>query len=89
MANAVIVVDMLKDNLKESPRNPYLQGGKTILPNLQRLLDKSRKRGFPIIDLPKGREGSLQVVVNFLKHGDEVPLGGHSFKIFQRRGHHV
>jgi nicotinamidase-related amidase len=49
MKPAIIVVDMLKDNLKESPRNPYLQGGKAILPNLQRLLDESRKRGFPII----------------------------------------
>jgi nicotinamidase-related amidase len=49
MKPAIIVVDMLKDNLKESPRNPYLQGAKAILPNLQRLLDESRKRGFPII----------------------------------------
>src|SRR4030043_1641611 len=49
MKPAIIVVDMLKDNLKESPRNPYFQGGKAILPNLQRLLDESRKRRFPII----------------------------------------
>ena len=49
MKPAIIVVDMLKDNLKESSRNPYLQEGKTIFPNLQRLLEESRKRGFPII----------------------------------------
>jgi len=49
MKPAIIVVDMLKDNLKESPRNPYYQEGSTIIPNLQRLLGESRKRGFPII----------------------------------------
>jgi len=45
---AVIVVDMLKDNLKESPRNPYFQEGKAILPRLQKLLSEARKRGFPV-----------------------------------------
>jgi nicotinamidase/pyrazinamidase len=49
MKPAIIVVDMLKDNLKESPRNPYFQEGKSIIPNLQRLLGESRKKGFPII----------------------------------------
>jgi nicotinamidase/pyrazinamidase len=49
MKPAIIVVDMLKDNLKESPRNPYYHEGRTIIPNLQRLLEESRKRGFPII----------------------------------------
>ncbi len=49
MKPAVIVVDMLKDNLKESPRNPYLQEGRDIIPNLQRLLEESRKREFPIV----------------------------------------
>jgi len=49
MKPAIIVVDMLKDNFKENPRNPFLQEGRAILPNLQRLLDESRKRGFPII----------------------------------------
>ena len=49
MKPAVIVVDMLKDNLKESPRNPFFQGGKTIIPNIQRLLDESRRRQFPVI----------------------------------------
>jgi nicotinamidase-related amidase len=46
---AIIIVDMLKDNLKESPRNPYLQEGRAIIPNLQRLLGESRKKGFPVI----------------------------------------
>ena len=49
MKPAIVVVDMLKDNLKESPRNPYFQGGRTIIPNLQRLLEEGRKRGFPIV----------------------------------------
>ena len=49
MKPAIIVVDMLKDNLKESPRNPFLQEGRAIIPNLQRLLGESRKKGFPVI----------------------------------------
>jgi nicotinamidase/pyrazinamidase len=46
---AIIVVDMLKDNLKESPRNSFLQEGRAIIPNLQKLLSEGRKRGFPIV----------------------------------------
>jgi nicotinamidase/pyrazinamidase len=49
MKPAIIVVDMLKDNLKESSRNPCYQEGKEIIPNLQRLLGEGRKRGFPIV----------------------------------------
>jgi nicotinamidase-related amidase len=49
MKPAIIVVDMLRDNLKESPRNPFFQEGRAIIPNLQRLLEEGRKRGFPII----------------------------------------
>jgi nicotinamidase/pyrazinamidase len=49
MRPAIIVVDMLKDNLKGSPRNPYFQEGSAIIPNLQRLLEEGRKKGFPII----------------------------------------
>jgi nicotinamidase-related amidase len=49
MQPAIIVVDMLKDNLKGSSRNPYFQEGMAIMPNLQRLLQESRKRGLPII----------------------------------------
>jgi nicotinamidase-related amidase len=46
---AIIVVDMLKDNLKEGSRLPIIQEGRAILPSLQRLLEESRKKGFPII----------------------------------------
>jgi nicotinamidase-related amidase len=49
MKPAIIIVDMLKDNLKESSRNPYFEGGRAIIPNLQKLLEESRKRRFPII----------------------------------------
>ena len=49
MKPAIIVVDMLKDNLKENSRNPYYQEGRAIIPNLQKLLDESRKREFPVI----------------------------------------
>jgi nicotinamidase-related amidase len=40
---------MLKDNLKESSRNPYFQEGMAIISNLQRLLEEGRKRAFPIV----------------------------------------
>ncbi len=49
MKPAIIVVDMLRDNLKDSPRNPTYQEGKEIIPNLQRLLREGRKRGFPVV----------------------------------------
>lgn len=49
MKPAIIVVDMLKDNFKESPRNPFYQEARAILPNLQRLLEKGREKGIPII----------------------------------------
>ena len=49
MKPAIIVVDMLKDNLKESSRNTYFQEGRTIIPNIQKLLEESRKREFTII----------------------------------------
>jgi len=46
---AIIVVDMLRDNFKESSRNPYSETGRVIIPNLQKLIRESRKRGFPIV----------------------------------------
>jgi nicotinamidase/pyrazinamidase len=46
---AIIVVDMLKDNLKESSRNPYYGEGKAIIPNVQRLLGEGRKKRFPVV----------------------------------------
>jgi nicotinamidase-related amidase len=49
MKPALIVVDMLKDNLKESSRNPYFEAGRVIIPNLQKLLGEGRKRKFPIV----------------------------------------
>ncbi len=49
MKPAIIVVDMLKDNFKETSKNPYYGEGKAILPNLQKLLQEGRKRGFPIV----------------------------------------
>src|SRR4030067_1648883 len=47
-----------------------------------------KKRGLPIIDLPKGGEGCLQVIVNFLKNGDEVAPGRHLLKIRKRWNNH-
>ncbi len=49
MKPAIIVVDMLKDNFKESPKNPYYREGREILPNLQKLLKKAREKGFPVV----------------------------------------
>jgi len=49
MKPAIIVVDMLKDNFKESPRNPYFETGRAIVPNMRKLLRESRKRGVPVI----------------------------------------
>jgi nicotinamidase-related amidase len=49
MRPAIIVVDMLKDNLKESSRNPCFETGRAIIPNLQKLLGEGRKRRFPIV----------------------------------------
>jgi nicotinamidase/pyrazinamidase len=46
---AIVVVDMLKDNLKESSRNPYYGEGKAIIPHLQKLLGEGRRRRFPIV----------------------------------------
>ncbi len=49
MKPAIIVVDMLKDTFKEGSRLPITQEARQIIPNLQRLLNESRSRGFPII----------------------------------------
>jgi nicotinamidase/pyrazinamidase len=46
---AIIVVDMVKDTFKEGSRLPITQEGRSIIPNLQKLLTESRKRGFPVI----------------------------------------
>ena len=49
MKPAIIVVDMVKDNLREGSRHPITQEGRAILPNLQKLLQEGRKKGFPVI----------------------------------------
>ena len=49
MRPAIIVVDMVKDNIKEGSRHPITLEARAILPNLQKLLEASRKRGFPVI----------------------------------------
>ena len=49
MTPAIIVVDMVKDTFKEGSRLPITEEGRTIIPNLQKLLKESRRRGFPVI----------------------------------------
>jgi nicotinamidase/pyrazinamidase len=49
MKPAIIVVDMLKDTFKEGSQLPITQEARQILLNLQRLLNESRKRGFPVL----------------------------------------
>ena len=49
MKPAIIVVDMVKDNFREGSRSPVTREGRAIVPSLQRLLEESRRRGFPII----------------------------------------
>jgi nicotinamidase-related amidase len=49
MKPAIIVVDMVKDNLREKSSHPITREGRAILPHLQRLLKESRKRKIPII----------------------------------------
>jgi nicotinamidase-related amidase len=46
---AVIVVDMVKDTFKEGSKLQITQEGRAILPNLRRLLEESRRRGYPVI----------------------------------------
>ncbi len=49
MKPAIIVVDMLKDSFKEGSRLPITREGRKIIPNIQRLIEESRKKEFPII----------------------------------------
>ena len=49
MRPAIIVVDMLKDTFKPGSRSPIAQEARQILPNLQRLLEESREKKFPVI----------------------------------------
>ena len=47
MKPAIIVVDMVKDNLKEGSRHPITLEARSILPNLQRLLKEVEREDFP------------------------------------------
>ncbi|MDP2969554.1 MAG: isochorismatase family protein, partial [Deltaproteobacteria bacterium] len=49
MKPAVIVVDMVKDNLKVGSSHPISQEARAILPHLQRLLKEGRKKKIPIV----------------------------------------
>ncbi|MBM4308346.1 MAG: cysteine hydrolase [Deltaproteobacteria bacterium] len=49
MKPAIVVVDMVKDNLKEGSNHPITIESWAILPNLLRLLKESRKKKIPII----------------------------------------
>ena len=49
MKPAIIVVDMLKDTFREGSKLPITQEGRAILPSLRRLLEETRRRGFPVI----------------------------------------
>jgi nicotinamidase/pyrazinamidase len=46
---ALIIVDMVKDNVKEGSRHPITLEARTIIPNLQRVITETRKAGFPIV----------------------------------------
>ncbi len=49
MKPAILVIDMVKDNFKEGSRLPITQEGRSILPNIQKLLKEGRGRGFPVV----------------------------------------
>ena len=49
MKPAIIVVDMVKDNIKEGSRHHITIEARSILPNLRRLLAEGRRRGMPVI----------------------------------------
>jgi nicotinamidase-related amidase len=49
MKPAIVVVDMVKDNLKEGSNHPITLESRAILPNLKLLLKEGRKRKIPII----------------------------------------
>jgi nicotinamidase-related amidase len=49
MKPAIVVVDMLKDNLREGSRHPVVQAAREIIPGIQTLLKEGRRRGYPIL----------------------------------------
>jgi nicotinamidase-related amidase len=49
MKPAIVVVDMLEDNVDRKNRTGIGEQVKTIIPNIQRLLLSAREAGFPIV----------------------------------------
>ncbi len=49
MKTAVVVVDMVKDNLELSPHRHLARRGEAIVPAVRRLTDGARRRGWPIV----------------------------------------
>ena len=49
MKTAIIVVDMLKDNIKESNNPEALTQARSIIPSINRLTEMARQRNFPVI----------------------------------------
>ena len=49
MKPAIIIVDMLKDNLKVGSRHPVILEAREIIPSLQKLLKVGRKKRFPVV----------------------------------------
>ncbi len=49
MKPAIIVVDMVKDNLKQGSKHPVTLEAIAILPNLRKLLEEARKKGIPVV----------------------------------------
>ncbi|MFA4916151.1 MAG: isochorismatase family cysteine hydrolase [Syntrophales bacterium] len=49
MKPAILVVDMIKDNLSEEDNNPVVPFARAIIPNINRLTDIARKRDIPVI----------------------------------------
>ncbi len=49
MKTAIIVVDMLKDNIPEGNNNDVLSQARAIIPNINRLTEMARQRNLPVI----------------------------------------
>jgi nicotinamidase/pyrazinamidase len=49
MKTAIIIVDMLKDNIKEGNNHEALKPARSIIPHINRLTEMARHRGFPVI----------------------------------------
>jgi nicotinamidase-related amidase len=49
MKTAIIVVDMLKDNIREGNDSRAVIQAQSIIPNINRLTEMARRHGFPVI----------------------------------------